>query len=112
MSEVVGDTINMIAFPTLKHVMSLEWRNHAACAKLSKSVFFNYNDIHLKAQERREQKKLAMDTCAGCPVRKDCYEFAVLNNEPYGIWAGTIPDERKVLYKEYVNTGVLTPLAD
>ncbi len=112
MSEVQGNDINLVSFPSLKHVMSLAWREHAACAKLAKSVFFDYNDIHLKAVERREQKKLAMDTCAGCPVRSECYEFAVKNYEPYGIWAGTIPDERKALYKEYVKTGVFTPLAN
>lgn len=105
-------TSDLVTFPSLKHVMSLEWRNHAACAKMPKSLFFDYNAVHLKFVTRREYKALATSTCNGCPVRKDCYEFAVLNNEPYGIWAGTVPEERKVLYKEYLKTGVFTPLAD
>ena len=113
MSEVVGsDTNNMVSFPSLKHVMSLRWREHAACADLPKGVFFDYNNIHLSNVSRKTQKELAVNTCNGCTVRGDCYEFSVLNNEPYGIWAGLVPDERKALYKDYLKTGVLTPLTN
>ncbi len=26
--------------------------------------------------------------CAGCPLLKLCYDFAVLNNEKHGVWGG------------------------
>jgi hypothetical protein len=33
--------------------------------------------------------------CNRCPVRAKCLEFALANNEPFGMWGGKTPDERK-----------------
>lgn len=30
----------------------------------------------------------AEELCHGCPLLKLCYDFAVANNESYGIWGG------------------------
>ena len=30
----------------------------------------------------------AEQLCHGCPLIKECYEFAVANKEEYGIWGG------------------------
>lgn len=35
--------------------------------------------------------------CAACPVRPDCLEHAVINNEDWGIWGGTTLDERRAI---------------
>lgn len=33
--------------------------------------------------------------CAGCPVRKECLDYALENEMEYGIWGGTSPTERR-----------------
>jgi WhiB family redox-sensing transcriptional regulator len=32
--------------------------------------------------------------CAGCPERKECLEYALRQQIPHGIWAGTTPAQR------------------
>ena len=100
----------MIELPSLKHVMGLDWREHSACSTVSKNVFFDYNSVSLPKVQKKAYEQEALDTCASCPVHTQCYEFAVKNNEKYGIWAGTFPDQRKALYKVYKTTGVLETL--
>ena len=34
--------------------------------------------------------------CEGCIERKECLEYALAENIPFGIWAGTTPKERGV----------------
>lgn len=104
-----GEVINL-SFPFLKHVMSLDWREHTACSSLPKEVFFDYNSNNLTLVNKREYKELALSTCASCPVRSECYEFSICNNEPYGIWAGLTPDQRKPLVKKFKTTGILETL--
>lgn len=31
---------------------------------------------------------IAENLCAGCPLLKLCFDFAVLNEEKYGVWGG------------------------
>jgi len=106
---VEGEVINL-SLPSLKHVMSVFWRADAKCASLPKSVFFEYNSRTVTNKERQERTEYALGVCRECPVKEQCYEFAVRNCEPHGIWAGTFPDQRKALYKSFVNTGVLETL--
>jgi WhiB family redox-sensing transcriptional regulator len=106
---VEGEAINL-SLPTLRNVMSIDWRNHTNCAKLPKSVFFDYNSKNVSIRERKERTEYAMSVCRDCPVKQQCYEFAVTNCEPHGIWAGTLPDQRKALYKTFTSTGVLETL--
>lgn len=98
---------SLVSLPTLRHIMSTDWRAHARCATMPKTPFFDYNIPTLKRDERQERKQMALDACACCPVADECYEFSVLNCEPFGIWAGIFPEERKKLYKEFLTTGTL-----
>ena len=104
-----GEVITL-SFPILKHVMDTDWRDHALCAKLPKSVFFDYTMPSVPIAERKAYKSLAISTCQQCPVINNCYEFSVCNNEPYGIWAGLTPDERKPLSVKFKATGILESL--
>jgi WhiB family transcriptional regulator, redox-sensing transcriptional regulator len=38
--------------------------------------------------------KTAKALCASCPVKTECFTYAIENEERYGIWAGTLPHER------------------
>jgi WhiB family redox-sensing transcriptional regulator len=36
----------------------------------------------------------AKDICANCPVQEDCLDWAMEQQEPYGIWGGLTARER------------------
>jgi hypothetical protein len=46
----------------------------------------------------KDMKERAADTakqlCATCPVRLQCFEYAIVSKERFGVWAGTMPSER------------------
>jgi WhiB family redox-sensing transcriptional regulator len=41
----------------------------------------------------------ALEACARCPMQKACLQFAMDNQESYGIWGGTFPHERDAVSK-------------
>lgn len=43
---------------------------------------------------RPDQITRARAQCGGCPVRKDCLLYALLNNECWGVWGGLTHAER------------------
>lgn len=111
-TTTVGEdgTITGLSFPTLQYVMDTDWRDGALCAKLPKHVFFDYTMPNVPIAQRREYKELAIRTCKACPVIDKCYEFAVCNNESFGIWAGLTPDQRKPIALKFKATGILETL--
>ena len=48
--------------------------------------------------ESKEQEAkclpIARTICAGCPERKECLDYALKEQIPHGIWAGTTPAQR------------------
>lgn len=112
-AEVEGVEINnAISLPQLRFVQSTDWREDARCASLPKDVFFSYSDSNKGGprNQREIRVRKARAVCRLCPVIDKCYEFAVKNNEPHGIWAGTLPEQRKYLYKRFRKTGILESL--
>jgi len=55
-------------------------------------IFFpeDYPDKHTREYAIRTAKTI----CAACPIRLECFAYAVEAKEPFGIWAGTLPHER------------------
>ena len=37
----------------------------------------------------------AKAVCVRCPVRQRCLDYAIANNELFGVWAGTTPNKRR-----------------
>jgi WhiB family redox-sensing transcriptional regulator len=37
---------------------------------------------------------LARAFCDSCPIKKECFTYAIEAGERYGIWAGSLPSER------------------
>lgn len=61
----------------------------ALCAETDPEAFF---------PEKGESSQEAKRVCAsGCPIRDFCLEFALTNNEQYGIWGGLSASERRRL---------------
>ena len=51
-----------------------------------------------KGGSTREAKKV----CVGCEVRSECLEYALANDERFGIWGGLSERERRKLKKRAV----------
>ena len=56
----------------------------AACRGMDANIFFPGQG----GNEAIKSSKLAKATCAQCPVMLECREWAIENNERYGIWGG------------------------
>lgn len=70
--------------------MNEEWRAQAACRGMPTDLFFP------KKGENREQVS-AKQICASCPVRQECYDYAIevaQEVELIGTWGGTSQKQR------------------
>ena len=70
-----------------------EWAERALCAQTDPEAFFPE-----KGGSTREAKKV----CLGCDVRSECLEYALANDERFGIWGGLSERERRKLKKRAV----------
>ena len=66
-----------------------EWFQDAACGGNSHATG-NY-DLWFEFLLRESAKR----TCEGCPVQRDCLEYALVNRVPHGVWGGTDEEERR-----------------
>jgi WhiB family transcriptional regulator, redox-sensing transcriptional regulator len=71
---------------------SLGWQARAACRDVDPAAFFP--DAAPGTDAYAEQATEARMTCAGCPVRLPCRDYAVSARETWGVWGGTSPAER------------------
>lgn len=68
----------------------LAWQVDALCAQTDPEAFFPE-----KGGSTRDAKKV----CASCTVRAECLEYALSNDERFGIWGGLSERERRRLRK-------------
>lgn len=68
------------------------WLERAACRGLPPSMFY---------PEWGEEGAEARRICAGCPVRVECLDHAVVTGEKWGIWGGLNNKRRRVLRVRY-----------
>lgn len=66
----------------------LEWQQRALCAQTDPEAFFPE-----KGGSTREAKKV----CSSCDVRAECLDYALANDERFGIWGGYSERERRKL---------------
>jgi WhiB family redox-sensing transcriptional regulator len=66
----------------------LEWQQRALCAQTDPEAFFPE-----KGGSTREAKKV----CGSCEVRSECLDYALANDERFGIWGGFSERERRRL---------------
>ena len=72
---------------------ALSWQERALCAQTDPEAFFPE-----KGGSTREAKKV----CLACDVRGECLEYALANDERFGIWGGLSERERRKLKKRAV----------
>lgn len=66
------------------------WFDEAECSGVGPGLF--YADPGDEVVNR-----LARDVCTHCPVRRQCLEYAIANDEHYGIWGGMAPRQRQAI---------------
>jgi WhiB family transcriptional regulator, redox-sensing transcriptional regulator len=64
------------------------WQEKALCAQTDPEAFFPE-----KGGSTREAKRI----CLGCEVRDACLDYALANDERFGIWGGLSERERRRL---------------
>ena len=69
------------------------WQDRALCAQTDPEAFFPE-----KGGSTREAKRV----CRSCDVRAECLEYALGNDERFGIWGGLSERERRRLKREAV----------
>ena len=69
------------------------WQDQALCAQTDPEAFFPE-----KGGSTREAKKV----CRSCDVRAECLEYALENDERFGIWGGMSERERRRLKREAI----------
>lgn len=72
------------------------WQEFAACAGDAGVNFYPPMRPEKKVV-RQAREARAKAVCARCHVRRDCLQYAVDNNERYGIWGGLTDVERRPL---------------
>jgi hypothetical protein len=65
----------------------MAWQDRAVCIEADPEVFFPDKE----RPSTREAKRL----CLGCEVVDKCLEYALENNEKFGIWGGKTERERQ-----------------
>lgn len=73
----------------------LTWQGRAACRGLDTETFFLPDAMRGPKKVARETAAKAI--CQGCPVMKNCLNWALAVAEPHGVWGGTTPEERNQL---------------
>lgn len=71
----------------------LAWQADALCAQTDPEAFFPE-----KGGSTREAKRI----CESCEVTSECLEYALQNDERFGIWGGLSERERRKLRKRAV----------
>lgn len=77
--------------PSSEEDNALAWQSDALCAQTNPEAFFPE-----KGGSTRDAKKI----CASCEVRAECLEYALHNDERFGIWGGLSERERRKLRKQ------------
>ena len=81
----------------LAHLFGLpdeaSWQERALCSQTDPEAFFPE-----KGGSTRDAKQI----CSVCEVRQQCLEYALANDERFGIWGGLSERERRKLKRRAV----------
>lgn len=70
--------------------MPEQWWDHAACRDMDTDLF------HGRTADVAAAKRI----CRGCPVRRDCFDYAMAvetDGHCHGVWGGTSASERQAI---------------
>src|ERR1035438_3986155 len=91
MTEVIVPLAQVFVSPD--DVDELGWQDQALCAQTDPEAFFPE-----KGGSTREAKRV----CRSCEVRAECLEYALENDERFGIWGGLSERERRKVKRQVI----------
>lgn len=71
------------------------WKAYGLCAQTDPEVFF---------PEKGGSTRDAKQTCMACEVKVQCLEYALSNDERFGVWGGLSERERRRLRRSRTGT--------
>jgi len=77
-----------VDLPSPKYVDDGRWRDSASCRSEGNDVFFFAMRRGESPKAIREHIEHAISICTTCEVRLPCLNFAIRNDERYGVWGG------------------------
>lgn len=80
------------------HNGDLDWQHLALCAETDPDAFF---------PEEGGSQRIPKEICNSCPVRLQCLEHAIRNNETHGVWGGLSPRDRQKIRKQRLGFAVV-----
>ena len=80
-----------------------DWQLQAACRGMDGDWFFPPDREQAKARTSRISRAKAV--CARCPALIACRDFALENDEPFGVWGGLSEDDREKASRPVSATG-------
>ncbi|MEI8187847.1 MAG: WhiB family transcriptional regulator [Candidatus Saccharibacteria bacterium] len=66
----------------------------AACLGTEPNIFF---------PRKGEPDDLAKECCESCPIKNECLDYAIENNEKFGVWGGMNLNERMIEKRQRSN---------
>ena len=74
------------------------------CAQPQRDPEEWFSDRSRGGQSRLRDRREAARLCDGCPVVRECLEYAIATSQRYGVWGGMSERDRTVLQREAFRT--------
>jgi WhiB family redox-sensing transcriptional regulator len=80
------------------------WRTDARCRQQNAGFFFAPGHLERKG-DKDAREAAARSLCRSCPVQQQCLDYALVVQEPHGIWGGLNELERRRLLRKRAAAG-------
>lgn len=91
--EVIVPRAQVLVTP--EDLAELEWQDQALCSQTDPEAFF---------VEKGGSTRPAKSVCRNCTVRAECLEYALDNDERFGVFGGMSERERRRLQRQRTTT--------
>ncbi len=85
-------TTNDTARPTLRGIADHSWNSRGLCYGMDPA---DADELFFHAPRAHEAAAEAKSICGRCPVKKDCFNYALDNDIRHGMWGGLTEIERR-----------------
>lgn len=72
-----------------------KWRNAGSCRGSDPNLFYPIGRSNMALEQAQQAKTL----CRSCPSQPACLGFALSTRQEIGVWGGTLPEERRAIWR-------------
>lgn len=73
------------------------------CTSVNPDFFFaDQNDPEEKYG--RSERAIAQGVCSRCPIKNECFANAINNEERFGVWGDSMPEQRQAYWRKVEDT--------